>query len=85
MKLVIEIRDDWYRFAKNNDIANGSMVAKEILTAVGNGVPYEERPVGYWIREYHDELPKCSVCNLKGFGEYDYCHHCGAKMLNASY
>jgi hypothetical protein len=44
-----------------------------------------EKPTGYWIREHHDELPKCSVCNLKGFGEYDYCHHCGAKMINASY
>lgn len=39
MHIVIDIPEKWYRWAKFNDIANGSMVSKGILDAVGNGTP----------------------------------------------
>ena len=39
MKIVIDIPEKWYRWAKFNDIANGSMVSKGILDAVANGTP----------------------------------------------
>ena len=39
MKIVIDIPEKWYIWAKFNDIANGSMVSKGILDAVANGTP----------------------------------------------
>lgn len=39
MKIVIDIPEKWYIYAKFNDIENGSMVSKGILDAVGNGTP----------------------------------------------
>ena len=42
MQVVIDIRDDWFKFAKFHDIENGSMVAQGILDAVANGTPLEK-------------------------------------------
>ncbi len=39
MQIVIDIPKEWYRWAKFNDIDNGSMVSKAILDAVANGTP----------------------------------------------
>ena len=33
---------------------------------------------GYWIEG--KTLEKCSVCGKKGFSDWHYCPHCGAKM-----
>lgn len=33
---------------------------------------------GYWIEG--KTLEKCSVCGKKGFPDWYYCPHCGAKM-----
>ena len=44
---------------------------------------------GYWI---DDSIPmhtgpyfKCSVCGGHDYDEYDYCHHCGAKMIKGEF
>ena len=59
MKLIINIRDDWYRWAKNGSIDNGSMVAKGILDAIGEGSPLP-RVHGRLIdaREYENSIRK---------------------------
>ena len=49
-----------------------------------NKADFVEVRHGYWI---DDSIPmhtssyfKCSVCEGHDDQEYDYCHHCGAKM-----
>ena len=77
MKLIIDIPD--YNL---DDIQNGSIACGQILKAVKNGIPYEERPQGEWV--YHSDgyfaFYTCNRCN--GFGNDDekFCSHCGAKM-----
>ena len=40
---------------------------------------------GYWIDDsismHTGPYFKCSICGGHDYDEYDYCHHCGAKMI----
>lgn len=82
MKIVIDIPN--YNL---NDVKNGSIACGQILRAVKNGIPYEERPKGEWLYEY-DDFYHCSRCghvvctewdNLSLNKDFPFCH-CGADM-----
>lgn len=75
MKLIIDIPD-----YKLNDIQNGSIACSQILKAVKNGKPYEERPKDEWIpiktremtEEEKEEYPDYTFmydCHLPDDGE----------------
>ena len=54
MKLVIDIPDGDYRYIKELQsliIARGTCktIQRDVINAIKNGTPYEERPIGEWI------------------------------------
>ena len=57
MQIVIDIPEEWYRWAKFKNIDNGSMVSKAILDAIGNGTPL---PKGHGRLIDADELKTLS-------------------------
>ena len=66
MKLIIDIPD--YNL---NDIQNGSIACSQVLKAVKNGKPYEERPQGGWI-PVSERLPEDMQEVLVWFEYYRY-------------
>lgn len=91
MKIVIDIPDDDYKFIKdlyfyNSGRRSGKTIERNVINAIKNGTPYEERPKGEWIvGEYmdchSDILPEytCPFCGEVAYRKYDFCH-CGADM-----
>ena len=101
MKIVIDIPEEDYKFIKDlqsliiGGRGNGRTIQKNVINALRNGTPYEERPKGKWIYDgiYHDndnpidnDMYRCSVCKrsiitaLTNPTElFPYCH-CGAMM-----
>lgn len=78
MKLIIDIPD--YNL---NDVKNGSIACGQILKAVKNAIPYEERPQGEWLFTEIDEnyhvYGQCSICKERNrIGKA--CRSCGARM-----
>ena len=63
MKLIIDIPD--YNL---NDIQNGSIACGQILKAVKNGIPYEERPQGE--REFIEILAQNVSDDICTYPEY---------------
>ena len=89
MKLIIDIPDEDYKFIKEVQLylsvrRSGKTIERNVINAIKNGKPYEERPTGYWIEE-PSKLPHCSECGTysddadREDGGF-YCTHCGAKM-----
>lgn len=52
MKLVIDIPDDEYKFIKDlqslviGGRGNCRTIQRDVINAIKNGTPYEERPIG---------------------------------------
>ena len=64
--------------------ANVEQIETDRCQYFKNKTDFVEVRHGYWI---DDSIPmhtssyfKCSVCEGHDDQEYDYCHHCGAKM-----
>ena len=64
--------------------ANVEQIETDRCQYFKNKADFVEVRHGYWI---DDSIPmhtssyfKCSVCEGHDDQEYDYCHHCGAKM-----
>lgn len=79
MKLIIDIPD--YNL---DDIQNGSIACGQILKAVKNGIPYEERPQGEWLFDKENsftiDMFKCSICGYFGHTHFKFCPNCGADL-----
>lgn len=78
-KIVIDIPN--YNL---NDIHNGSIACGQVLKAVKNGKPYEERLQGEWIMDNeHTKNPllwyKCNLCGVY-HSPTNFCPNCGAEM-----
>ena len=83
MKLIIEIKDDDYRFiTKTSSIPFGIDLVENIM----NGTPL---PKGHWVTEDDNKKLKslnkakrCSNCDFRHLAlrHYNYCPNCGAEM-----
>lgn len=54
MKIVIDIPDEYYKFIKDLQFyhsgrRNGKTIERNVINAIKNGKPYEEKPQGEWI------------------------------------
>ena len=85
MKLIIDIPEEVVKA-----IQNGKDYRYDIHTAIAQGIPYEERPSGEWIRKVDDVGFVSYVCNKCGFkleledcSDSYYYTNCGAKMKEA--
>jgi hypothetical protein len=86
MKIVINIPDGY----NLNDIQNGSIACGQILKAVKNGIPYEERQQGKWITIGEEQgalgiiykIRKCSKCGWEHslVIPNNFCPNCSADM-----
>ena len=89
MKLIIDIDEELYKAYKGRPPMLGDSGMDMIVRAVANGIPYEERPQGEWIKEPNGrttDIYRCSICGrsillCKGadLSKYPFCN-CGAKM-----
>ena len=68
MKLIIDIPKHYYKL---KDIQNGSIACSQIVKAVKNGIPYEEKPPGEWI-SVSEKLPEDMQRVLVWFEYYRY-------------
>lgn len=82
MKIIIDIPK--YNL---DEVQNGSIACSQILKAVKNGKPYEERPQGEWIdKDVFGEEVYCSECGHMEkkekfiWSDVNYCYFCGAEM-----
>ena len=97
MKLIIDIPDKDYEFIKDiqtlviGSRGNCKTLQYNVITAIKNGVPYEERPHGEWVLKEPDydndggnNLYECSICHHydthSDSKEVPYCWYCGADM-----
>lgn len=86
MKLVIDIPDKDYEFIKDlqsliiGGRGNCKTIQYNVINAIKNGTPYEERPKGKWIAIHKGYV--CSNCNKYTITINDkhYCFKCGADM-----
>lgn len=87
MKLIIDIEP---RYCKDMDSDIKELyyeAINHITEAVRNGIPYDDRPQGEWIKDTQGDTI-CSNCGFECLYSEDgflyslgrYCHHCGAKM-----
>lgn len=71
---------EWQKFLENNiDYAGISEAYKMAFKALE-----QEPKTGHWIfHEIEDTLRwyECDQCGTEAVKEYDYCHGCGAKMV----
>ena len=94
MKIVIDIPDEYYKFIKDLQFyhsgrRSGRTIERNVINAIKNGTPYEERPQGEWIIEPHSMIMRCSLCGneetAKSVGTINadkhFCSNCGAKMI----
>lgn len=68
MKLVIDIDEELYKAYKGRPPMLGDDGMDMIARAVANGIPYEERPQGEWIRL---DLAKRVIAKFKGYLDED--------------
>ena len=82
MKLIIDIPESYYNLT---NIQNGSIACSQILKAVKNGKPYEERPQGKWIYLPTEGKYKCPICDntckCDTLPVFRYCPWCGSDNL----
>jgi hypothetical protein len=87
MKLLIDISNAVYKDIYETNTIKGHLGSVD--WSIRNGIPYEDRPTGQWIKESNGkttDLYICSVCKrsimlCKGadLTKYPFCH-CGADM-----
>lgn len=82
MKLIIDIPEKIV-----TAIQNGEDYRYDIHTAIAQGIPYEERPQGEWIRKVDDVgfishiCSKCGIENeVEDPSDDKFCFNCGADM-----
>ena len=83
MKMIIDIPDEVYKRMKDNKDYDYCA----LTYAIDNGIPYEERPHGKWIKNklYGYECLQCEKCGKADFNmrNYKFCPDCGADMREA--
>lgn len=94
MKIVIDIPDEDYKFIKEVQLylsvrRSGKTIERNVINAIKNGTPYEERPHGEWHGNNFDEH-SCPLCGHAALyeeepdGYYEvqsnFCPNCGADM-----
>lgn len=88
MKLIIDIPRKKYEWIK---IHNQNIDDDSIVGAVANGMPYEERPKGKWIKEDKpwggfgdcvlvNTCPFCKESFVYHGNDPKFCPNCGAEM-----
>ena len=87
MKLIIDIPEEDYRYIKELQslvIARGTCktIQREVINAIKNGTPYEERPKGKWVKKPHVYgVDYCSECDFElKIDDTNFCPNCGAEM-----
>ena len=92
MKLIIDIPEEDYKFIKdlqfyNSGRRNGKTIERNVINAIKNSTPYEERPKGKlnleYLAKFADKTPSYETVKQLGFaGSYeDYLKTiCGAYM-----
>jgi hypothetical protein len=95
MKLIININEQDFNYANNGSNYPMDISTKNrILSAIRNGIPYEEKPQGEWINREHYQVDEdgydtmtCNKCgvdvHLPRSDDYDFCPNCGADMRGA--
>lgn len=89
MKLIIDVPNEVLK-SRHYCQYFGAWSTK-LTETIENGIPYEERPQGEWMRKINPYSGayqlKCSVCKKwggltdKGYNhEFNFCPNCGAKM-----
>ena len=89
MKLIIDIPDNDYKFIKDlqsliiGGRGNCRTIQRDVINAIKNGTPYEERSKGKWeVDELRNTV--CSICGgIRRDSRVDhvsYCNKCGARM-----
>lgn len=79
MKLIIDIDEEWYSYI----IASKDYIDKDDEAyLILNGMPYEERPKGYWLQAYlgFNDFYKCNICKGLNPVKSNFCPNCGADM-----
>ena len=83
MKLIIGVSEDYYERLKDKRYNRKATISDATIL---DGIPYEERPHGEWIKTISENgvtsAARCSEC---GFGDnrymlFRYCPNCGADM-----
>ena len=91
MRLLIDIPDNEYQFIKDlqsliiGGRGNCRTIQRDVINAIKNGTPYEDRPKGKWIEERdkrgHLITRKCPICKAFHDGMIiNFCPNCGADM-----
>ena len=99
MKLIIDIDNNDYELINKtcvtydqHTVFHGKEKDKELTLAIfdlvkalKNGTPYEERPQGEWIDYSEEGFVECPFCHKAttcedNIDELHYCWNCGAKM-----
>ena len=92
MKIVIDIPDEDYKFIKDLQFyhsgrRNGKTIERNVINAIKNGTPYEEKPKGEldlkYLAKFADKTPSYETVKQLGFaGSYeDYLKTiCGADL-----
>lgn len=92
MKLIIDIPDKDYEFIKDiqtlviGSRGNCKTLQYNVITAIKNGVPYEERPKGEWIMNKTSKRGRnytCTNCEKISRNKFSFCPNCGAEMEEA--
>lgn len=96
MKLIIDISNEDYEFIKDLKSVvicsrgNTKTIQYNVINAIKNGIPYEERPHGKGIKKMdHVGFVSyiCSECGdeleLEDCSDSYYCANCGAEMREA--
>lgn len=91
MKLIIDISDEKYNKIKEwEDNITDYQTTLTLYRAVRDGIPYEERKPGKWIKKIDDVGFVSYICSECGFeleledcSDSYYCSDCGAKMVEA--
>lgn len=76
------------KYRKNNEtIAAYSCGMGKVLEAIDAAPtidPESLRPTAHWITDSGGSTNVvCSACNAISFAAYNFCPHCGARMVNA--
>ena len=84
MKLIIDIKNDYYEMVKYY-VEHGEKYKP--FEIIANGKPYEERPHGEWkstgeTDEFYGQVYKCTHCGKEvlGCSCRNFCTWCGAAM-----
>ena len=81
MKLIIDIEPRYCKDMESDVKALYYEAINRITEAVRNGIPYEERPQGEWIKIGDIGLAyTCNKCGEVNVISTNFCPNCGAYM-----